>query len=178
VDVELSEISKRLNQMYKATLSDITKASTIGDIPDIMDLSNIFEWSGITLGREEMFSIFVSIKQLVVDKNLKSSRLFGKFYGLHNDYLVVESERRENDIDDLEETLNTNADEPVSTKKKKKIQLPVPKELNTVINKYIYWVSNFPGGQWTRLPDVLPKHVQVARKIRKFLTGNLTTKVN
>lgn len=33
------------------------------------------------------------------------------------------------------------------------------------------------GSSWVRLPDVQPKHVQAARKIRKLLKGDLNAKV-
>jgi len=38
----------------------------------------------------------------------------------------------------------------------------------------MYFVA---GGEWTRLPDVLPKHITAARKIRKMFSGDLNRKV-
>ena len=33
------------------------------------------------------------------------------------------------------------------------------------------------GDEWTRLPDVTPDQISVARKIKKFFTGDLTNEI-
>lgn len=44
-------------------------------------------------------------------------------------------------------------------------------------NKYSYWVCSEVGGEWTRLPHVAASHVCAARKLRRFLTGDLEAPV-
>ncbi|KNC46438.1 radial spoke protein RSP4/6 [Thecamonas trahens ATCC 50062] len=44
-------------------------------------------------------------------------------------------------------------------------------------NKYAYFVCSFPGGEWTKLPDVTPKQIVAARAITKFFTGSLDAPV-
>ena len=44
-------------------------------------------------------------------------------------------------------------------------------------NKSVYFVCNELGQDWKRLPSVQPIHITSARKIKKFFTGNLDSKV-
>lgn len=53
----------------------------------------------------------------------------------------------------------------------------VPMEEFEGANKYAYFVCSFPGGEWTRLPDVTPAQIVAARKITKFFTGDLDAPV-
>ena len=117
-----------------------------------MDLANIFEWAGVSLGQEETYLIFLSIKKLVESKTLKSARLFGKIFGTTKDYIVVESERRDDDEAGEEEaeaapeatdTTNVNPDEQDLPKSKHKVTPAPVKEVAAGVNRYIYWVCNF-----------------------------------
>ncbi|KAL7746710.1 hypothetical protein RI367_007990 [Sorochytrium milnesiophthora] len=65
---------------------------TEGQIPDILDIAGVFEWAGITFGKEEMYLIALSISRLVIQKSLQSARLWGKIVGTQKDYIVVEAE--------------------------------------------------------------------------------------
>ncbi|KAI9203128.1 radial spokehead-like protein [Polychytrium aggregatum] len=178
-----------------------------GEIPDIMDISHLWEWGGLTLGSEETFLLFLSLKQLVEEKSLKSVRLWGKIFGLKSNYIIIEGELREGTIDEEDAVVNgtlasdeapqeeaeqaapsenaaanpegsTNPeDEEGAPKPKNKVIPPLPKEMRTGVNKYIYYVTPYPGGPWTRLPDVIPEKMQIARKIRKYFTGDLAHKI-
>jgi len=54
----------------------------------------------------------------------------------------------------------------------------VPKEApRTGCNKKTYFVCNEPGKLWTKLPNVTPQQISMARKIKKFFTGNLDASV-
>ena len=44
-------------------------------------------------------------------------------------------------------------------------------------NKYTYFVCNYAGGAWTRLPDLTPDQAVGARSIKRFFTGNLDAPV-
>lgn len=144
----------------------------------------------VSLGKEETYLTLLAIRNLVAEKNLQSVRLFGKIFGSGNDYLVVESERRPED-DESEEAEEPAAPAPAANEFAKPTELaddemptsthkpnpPIPKEAGTGVNRYVYYVCNYPGAEWTRLPDATPAHIQTARKIRKAFTGNLDAKI-
>lgn len=67
-----------------------------GDLPDLIDEANFFEWGGVGLGKEEVFRISLSLKHLLETNPLQSVRFFGKIFGKHNDYLIAETEYKEN----------------------------------------------------------------------------------
>lgn len=164
----------------------------------MLELANLFEWAGVSVGREEMFLIFASIKKLVMDRGLKSARLFGKMLGTRRDYIIVESERREDEPEDEETAENQagnnandinqgqppvleNPDEQDIPKPKLKPNIntaAVPKEQGTGVNKYVYWVCNGPGEEWRRLPDAKPAHINASKSIRKLLTGQFDHPMN
>lgn len=48
-------------------------------LPDVMENAFYFEQAGIGIGREEMFRIFLALKQLTDTYQLRSCRFWGKF---------------------------------------------------------------------------------------------------
>mmetsp|Transcript_42926 Transcript_42926/g.69646 ORF Transcript_42926/g.69646 Transcript_42926/m.69646 type:complete len:489 (-) Transcript_42926:388-1854(-) len=135
------------------------------NVPNFIEEASLFEAVGFGFGREEIFRLALSIKRQLADDinlKLKSVRLFGKFLGISNDYIVVESELKEPEVGEDSE-LPPNV---------------VPPEKNIGTNKYVYWVCKYVGGPWTRLPDVTPQQVVVARQIKKFFSGDLDAKVS
>ncbi|KAJ8892260.1 hypothetical protein PR048_004840 [Dryococelus australis] len=52
-----------------------------------------------------------------------------------------------------------------------------PERPGSGANKMVYYVCNRPGESWTMLPDVTPQHITVARKIKRFFTGDLATEI-
>ncbi|KAJ8331197.1 hypothetical protein O5D80_000761 [Batrachochytrium dendrobatidis] len=201
---------KRAGLFYRQTPEEAAeKASTdIGEIPDIMDLANLWEWAGVSFGKEETFVLFLSIKKLVEEKPLKSVRLWGKVFGTHGNYIIVEAEIKEGSADEDDAIANappiSNAEmtEPISAKdsdgqekpdtknklaEEAEIGLPKPKtkpvkpltkEVRVGVNKYVYYTTPFAGGPWTRLPDVIPELLQASRKIHKYFTGNLSAHIS
>ncbi|KAJ3000272.1 Radial spoke head protein 4 A [Globomyces sp. JEL0801] len=191
-------------QLKKSNPDDPVEAES-GEIPDMMDLAALWEWAGVSFGKEETYLLFLSIKKLVETKQLKSSRLWGKISGRDQNYIVVEAELKEGTVDEEDLILNgpateekkeglTDTEKPVLAKDneadvpipKVKTLAPLSREIRTGVNKYIYYVCNYGnklftqglvGGPWHRLPDVLPERLQEARKIRKFFTGRLNTKI-
>lgn len=157
----------------------------------MMDLASLWEWAGVSFGKEDTFLLFLSIKKLVETKQLKSVRLWGKIYGTRQNYIIAEAELKEG-VEDVEDAI-VNATEVVEgavgeskSKSPADAKLPVPKtkqyanlskESRTGANKYIYYVCHVVGGPWSRLPDVIPERLQESRKIRKYFTGVLDTKV-
>lgn len=47
----------------------------------------------------------------------------------------------------------------------------VPTETATGINTFTYFVCNHLGGDFIKLPDVTPKQIKAARKLKKLVTG-------
>jgi radial spoke head protein 4/6 len=151
-----------------------------------MDLANLWEWAGVSFGKEETFLLFLSIKKLVEQKQLKSIRFWGKIFGREKNYIITEAELKEGSDDPEEAIVNAVPKlEEVKVEVQEGPKLPKPKafsrlsrEQRSGVNKYVYYVCNYIGGQWTRLPDVVPERLQEARKIRKYFTGNLNSQVN
>jgi radial spoke head protein 4A len=152
----------------------------------MMDLANLWDWAGVSFGKEETYLLFLSIKKLVDAKQLKSIRLWGKIFGREKNYFVTEAELKEG-VEDVEDAL-VNPPAPVAAPveeksekgpklAKQKLYTGISKEQRNGANKYVYFVCNYIGGPWTRLPDVIPERLQEARKIRKYLSGNLQAPV-
>jgi radial spoke head protein 4A len=154
----------------------------------MMDLAVLWEWAGVSLGREETYLMFLSIKKLVEQKQLKSVRLWGKILGRDANYIIAEAELKEG-VEDTEDAIVNAVPAVDGANKKDEVQegpklakpkqfSPLSKELRIGVNKYVYYACHYIGGPWKRLPDVVPERLQEARKIRKYFTGNLDAKVS
>lgn len=226
--LELAKIQSSLLSGARNDEKSTPPQVEVGEIPDIMDLANLFEWAGVSFGKEETFLMLLSLNKLVEEKSLKSVRLWGKILGTKADYYVVEAEmkegmRDESQLESGNEPSETHGDqeekeqgsdesmnedpESAAAKASQK-QLPeigaeeedgnvqnwfdpgtvvprpkhkptpaVPVESGSGVNKYIYYVCNYPGGPWKCLPDAIPEKLQTSRKIRKYFTGDLSTKI-
>ena len=53
----------------------------------------------------------------------------------------------------------------------------MPVEWNSGANGYVYFAASSPGGALVQLPHVTPAQVKAARRIKKLLTGRLTSQV-
>ena len=127
-------------------------------VPDILGEYRLFAAAGINVGEEEAFKVFAAIKQLAAKQGLTSVRFFGKIFGTKKDYLVAEAKPKE--FPEEEETPN---------QKKEKG--------GEGANEFEYYVSNYAGGAWTKLPNVTPEQIQTARQVRRFFTGDLNSPV-
>jgi len=160
-------------------------------LPNVMDLGFNFEQAGIGLGREELYRIFLALKQLVDTYPLQTVRFWGKIVGTADNYIVAEvqyregeeeeeeeedkDEEKEEEKEDDEEEGNEEDDIP---KPDYKPPVVIPKEENrSGANKFVYFVCNEPGKPWTKLPAVTPAQIVCSRKIKKFFTGNLESAV-
>jgi radial spoke head protein 4A len=153
----------------------------------MLDLANLWEWAGVSFGKEETFLLFLSIKKLVETKQLKSVRLWGKIYGCDQNYIIAEGELKDGAQDEDDAIANPPQPEKSEKKEEKntKVNLPKPKvfaplskETRSGVNKYVYYCTNSVGGAWTRLPDVIPERLQESRKIHKYFTGHLDHQVH
>ncbi|ORX86769.1 hypothetical protein BCR32DRAFT_324838 [Anaeromyces robustus] len=70
------------------------------EMPDLMSISNLFEWAGLSLGKEETFLINASMQRLMTEKGLKSMRFWGKIYGTKKNYYIVEADQKDEDDDE------------------------------------------------------------------------------
>ncbi|KAJ3170630.1 Radial spoke head protein 4 A [Geranomyces variabilis] len=200
-----SEVGAAQVKLFERSDLDAGAEETDGEIPDILDLATLWEWAGVSFGKDETFMLFLAIKRLIVEKPLKSVRLWGKILGTRANYIVIEGELREGADDEDEAIANDTgeagapaAEEEEAApdaggggeegaegesqkieypKRKVKPTVPLPKEERTGVNKYVYYVCNYAGGVWMRLPDVVPEKLQAARRIRKYFTGDLKHKI-
>jgi radial spoke head protein 4A len=53
-----------------------------------------------------------------------------------------------------------------------------PVEVNIGANAYVYFVCNQLGGPLTQLPSVTPPQIKTSRRIKKLLTGRLSSQVS
>jgi radial spoke head protein 4A len=159
-------------------------------LPNILELANHFEETGINLGRDETFRIYLALKKLTEQYPLATCHFWGKIQGTKANYIIAqtsfrdgtdEQEDEEEAAEEEEEENHEDDDEekedalPVSTWKPPMV---IPTEdRGAGANKNVYFVCNRPGDEWVRLPDVTPAQLTCARKIRKMFTGDLTTKI-
>uniref|UniRef100_A0A4W3JQP8 Radial spoke head 6 homolog A n=1 Tax=Callorhinchus milii TaxID=7868 RepID=A0A4W3JQP8_CALMI len=161
-------------------------------LPNVMELAFYFEQAGVGLSREEMYRIFLALKQLCSTQPLQRCRFWGKILGTGANYLIAEVEFREGEEEEEEvteeddeskgedeekkdEDIDLEDKPPASTYKPPPV---IPKESNrTGANKYTYFVCNEPAKMWLKLPSVTPAQINAARKIKKFFTGNLVNPV-
>ena len=92
----------------------------------------------------------------------KNLRLFGKLLGTAHDYYVAEA------VCDAPEGEEDGAKDALGNLIQKTGEGP---------NKFTYFVCNGVGLPWTRLPQVTPHQVIVARQVRRYLSGSLTAPV-
>nr|KAJ3420715.1 Radial spoke head protein 4 A [Polyrhizophydium stewartii] len=132
-DVELAKKQAVLFKRLSAEEAAEKASSDLGEVPDIMDLAHLWEWAGVSIdwmplsaaasvltrtvyqvsfGPEETFLLLLSIKKLIEDKPLKSVRLWGKIFGTHGNYIIVEAELKDGATDEDEATANAVPEDP------------------------------------------------------------------
>jgi len=142
-------------------------------VSDVIGEGLMFEDAGIGLPQEELYRLFVSMKKLSDDKNIKSIRFFGKILGTTKDYYIVETDlaRPEEGGENPDAAGDASAAKPVDPNF-------VPMEKAMGVNKYIYFVAtSLLGNHWTQLPDVSSEIIQASRNIKYYFTGNLKNEV-
>nr|XP_039262999.1 radial spoke head protein 4 homolog A-like [Styela clava] len=164
-------------------------------LPNLMELAYNFEQAGIGLGSEEMYRVYLALKQLVDTYPLQTVRFWGKILGSDANYFVAEVQYREGEEEEEEEEEKQDDEEKEEEKddedeegeggEEDEVPKPdykpppvIPKEDNrTGTNKYVYFVCNEPGKPWTKLPPATPAQLSAGRKIKKFFTGKLDAPV-
>ncbi|PHJ19557.1 radial spokehead family protein [Cystoisospora suis] len=126
--------------------------------PDFTFENRMLSWAGYGFSEREAFRISCGLKRLASEvPGLVSIRFWGKILGIDNDYWIAEGQLEgEEGVRSAGEGDEEEAD---------------PRGLGA--NKYTYWVLRDEAtGEWEMLPDVLPAHIRVARRIKKLFTGD------
>ncbi|CAF3455909.1 unnamed protein product [Rotaria socialis] len=123
-----------------------------------------------------------AMKRLNSEINCIEMKFWGKIFGLHCDYYIIqvqhEKEMKFDEIDIINRSKHSNYRIEAKTNQDQNVQLEVPSEPHGIgTNQYTYFVTNSPGLAWTKLSDVKPSMIDHARKIRCLFTGCLSTKV-
>ena len=124
---------------------------------DILAQSELLEWGGISFSDIEWYKIRAAIKKILIENNCEFIRFFGKIYGIHSDYYIIQGLPRNYPM--------------------KNPQIHVESKGNEGINRYTFWVSNSPLEYWYELPDITPEQLVISRKFKYYFTGNLNSKV-
>jgi radial spoke head protein 4A len=126
--------------------------------PDLVDEANLLEWAGISLGKSEVYKLFLSVKKFAesLPGEVESLRFFGKIETRGQPYYVVQGLAEAEEGADEKEQEGPNGN-----------------------NKYAYWVSQSAEvGDWVKLPNVTCEQIVVARQFKRFLTGDLESPIS
>lgn len=127
-------------------------------IPDLLDDANLYEWAGISLGRGEVYRLFLSIKRFgeTLPGEVDHLRFFGRINTRQLPYYVIEGLSTE-DEENVDETTQ---------------------EGRNGANKYVYYATQqLESGQWIKLPNVTMEQIVKVRQFKRLLTGNLDADV-
>ncbi len=151
------------SKLFKAPAGDEEGAGPGEAVQDFTDEANYLEWAGVSFGKSKSFRIHLALKHLSAKfQTVKNLRFFGKINGTRADYYVAEGimeasgEEPDDAKDALGNAIQKTGDGP---------------------NKFTYFVCSDIGASWTKLPQVTPHQVIVARANRRLLTGDLTATV-
>lgn len=155
-----------------------------------MESAFYFEQAGIGLGSDEIYRIFLALKQLTDTHPIQRCRFWGKILGREMNYIVAEVEFHEGEDEeeveeeDVTEERDNGESEGEEDEEEElprslyKAPQPIPREESrTGANRYVYFVCNEPGRPWVKLPSVTPAQIVAARKIKKFFTGRLDSPI-
>jgi len=122
--------------------------------PDLMDEASLLEWAGISIGKGDVYRLYLSVKKFAesLPGEVDRLRFFGRISTRGLPYYILEglSAEEEEGIDESKQETRSGA------------------------NKYSYWVTqSIESGTWTKLPNVTMAQVVAARQFKRFLTGNL-----
>eukprot|EP00294_Goniomonas_avonlea_P003091 CAMPEP_0114557750 /NCGR_PEP_ID=MMETSP0114-20121206/10001_1 /TAXON_ID=31324 /ORGANISM="Goniomonas sp, Strain m" /LENGTH=486 /DNA_ID=CAMNT_0001743067 /DNA_START=59 /DNA_END=1519 /DNA_ORIENTATION=- len=147
------------------------------------DLAQL-EWTGMGFGRQEVFRLHIALQHLSKKEPVDIVRFWGKIFGTINNYYIAEVVYKDGERPAPPE--KEEEEPPAEDDLKWKDPGPVPKEdagegeaawLNNT-NQYAYFVCTQLGEPWEKLPDVTPAQIVAARKLKRFFTGDLNSKVN
>ncbi|CAF2062339.1 unnamed protein product [Rotaria magnacalcarata] len=172
-------------QLLEGKERDLIKSKDyiITVVPNLMEMAYFCSSAGYGIHMTEMILIGSAMKRLNNEINCIEMKFWGKIFGLHCDYYIIqvqhEKEMKFDEIDIINRSKHSNCRIEAKANQDQNIQFEVPSEPHGIgTNQYTYFVTNSPGLAWTKLPDVKPSMIDHARKIRCFFTGCLSAKVN
>lgn len=131
-------------------------------VPDFCEDGDVLQWAGVGFGELESYKIKCALRNLAfkqMDNAYTRIRLWGKVLGTEADYYVAEA-YKEGEAGEPDEN---DPDAEVS---------------GQGANKYTYLVTNDLASQeWVKLPNIRPKEIVAARRIKKLMSGKPTAKV-
>ncbi|XP_069119973.1 radial spoke head protein 6 homolog A-like [Argopecten irradians] len=183
------EDTEEYKRSFRTENADPSENDKYAILPNLLRQAYFFEQIGFGLPREEIVRVSIAMRDIVEQWPIENIRFWGKIFGVHQNYYVVETEFDEGDYEsntsDLgldddgtdERTSDSLFDEisiPDEIKPAYKPQPKIPCEaLGTGLNRKVYFVCSEPGLPWERLPHITPAQVVAARQIRRYLTGIL-----
>lgn len=126
-------------------------------IEDILSLSRIMEWGGISFSKNEWFKIRLAMKKLLIESDAVSLKFWGKIYGLNADYYVIQGSVKQYPMGNPKPHVESKGNEG--------------------LNKYTFWVTNSVMEGWYELPDITNEHIIASKNFKYYFTGNLNAKV-
>lgn len=159
-ETKLAEIQRSLYSKESEDEADVEGGDeTETPLPNLIELSYFFEQSGVGIGREETFRVWLALKQLVEKYPLESIRFWGKVFGIEENYYIAEVKFQEGKDEEEEAELaeaevaeeveksgeeeDGNEEEDPIPKPANKTPVPIPKEnYGSGANKYVYYVCN------------------------------------
>jgi radial spoke head protein 4/6 len=126
-------------------------------VSDLLKDAKMWQWAGIGFGEQEVYRLQKSIKQLAETSQATDIKFYGKILGTQADYYIVE----------VANTPDEEGGEEVDPEM----------EQNIGVNKYAYYVATNSLSGWTKLPNLTPKQVVAARKVRVLFTGDLERQI-
>ena len=124
---------------------------------DILAQSELLEWGGVSFNELEWYKIRIATKKLLLENNCEYIRFFGKIFGIHSDYYIIQGLPRNYPM--------------------KNPPVHVECKGSEGINRYTFWVSNSPLESWYELPEITAEQLVISRRFKYYFTGNLNAKV-
>jgi radial spoke head protein 4A len=146
------KVFKNLNKKKGKQLDTVD-----GYLEDILYLSRILEWGGISFSKNEWFKIRLAMKKLLVESNAVSLRFWGKIFGTESDYYIIQGSLKNYPLTNPKPYIESRGNEG--------------------LNRYTFWVSNSLLEGWSELPDITASQLIASRNFKYYLTGNLNSKV-
>jgi radial spoke head protein 4A len=163
-EAELEAMKTKAASMIAVTETPMEgeDAKKLCAIPDFMEEASMLEWAGVGFGELESYQIMCSLRKLAAENmegdGIKKLRFWGKILGTSADYYVAEGQ--------LEAAGDADENDPDE-----------PEPQGSGPNAFTFWVTTSLTGTWEKLPHIKPKHIIAARKIKKILTGDISSKV-
>lgn len=163
---------------------DTVDGENDGKVDDVIGDMQVLQHAGVGLGQEQTFRLYASLKKLAKSKPAEQVHFFGIIRGSKQDYYIAEVSHKERDAGPGDEPKGEGEEAPAAA-----VDAAFPPredgasgEPDTWLvnpNQYVYFVCHSPGpaALWRRLPDVLPKHITLSRRLRRIFTGDLSAPV-